>query len=98
MRVLSNTYVWGAEANPETIRINGKRLSCRKNLWDFLSVARITHTSGSKAFWIDAVCIHQVSISAQNHQVRQMGISTPAQSMSLLGWDAAKEPSSLLSS
>jgi hypothetical protein len=67
------SYVWGAEANQETIRINGKRLFCRRNLREFLSVARITHNSGPKAFWIDAICIKQVSISERNHQVHQMG-------------------------
>lgn len=91
------SYVWGAEANQETILINGKRLDCRKNLWDFLSVARIKHTSGVKAFWIDAVCIDQTRISERNHQVRQMGDIMPGQPMSLLGWDAIKELSSFLS-
>lgn len=32
------SYVWGPEVSPRTIRLKGKLLQVRKNLWDFLDV------------------------------------------------------------
>ena len=43
----------------------------RRNLWDFLRVAR--HSYPSRPLWIDAICIDQASLSERNHQVAQMG-------------------------
>ncbi|KAL5114332.1 hypothetical protein ACEQ8H_007768 [Pleosporales sp. CAS-2024a] len=67
------SYVWGAEAHQEIICINGKAFTCRKNLWDFLHVARTKYAGTTKDFWIDAICINQVSLPERNQQVGQMG-------------------------
>jgi hypothetical protein len=67
------SYVWGAEVDQHSLLINGKAFTCRKNLWNFLHVAREQFSNASKMFWIDAICINQGSIPERNHQVSQMG-------------------------
>lgn len=79
------SYVWGTEPNQQIICINGKRFSCRKNLWDFLSVARINHAGDLKAVWIDAFCIDQDNLTERNHQVSQMG-DIYARATNVIAW------------
>lgn len=67
------SYVWGSEDNQTDILVNGKPSKCRKNLWDFLDIARTRYAFEAPAFWIDAVCIDQTNIRERNHQVSQMG-------------------------
>jgi hypothetical protein len=67
------SYVWGSEKGPRRILINGGVFSIRKNLWDFLQVARTKYASPSHTFWIDALCINQELVEEKNHQVSQMG-------------------------
>jgi hypothetical protein len=67
------SYVWGSEKGQRRILINGGVFSIRKNLWDFLQVARTKYASPSHTFWIDALCINQDLVEEKNHQVAQMG-------------------------
>lgn len=67
------SYVWGSEDEQTPILVNEKVFICRRNLFDFLYVARQKYANTIQAFWIDAVCINQRSISERNHQVSQMG-------------------------
>ncbi|KAF1967421.1 heterokaryon incompatibility, partial [Bimuria novae-zelandiae CBS 107.79] len=66
------SYVWGPEDQGHTILINDKPYKVRRNLFEFLGVARTMHHS--KWLWIDALCINQASITECNHQVQQMGL------------------------
>lgn len=66
--------VWGSLENGEqNILVNGQTAKVRRNLSDFLRVARTRYTNPPRIFWIDALCIDQNSISERNHQVSQMG-------------------------
>jgi hypothetical protein len=67
------SYVWGSEKDQQKILINGKTFWIRKNLWDFLRVARTKYASTFPTFWIDALCIDQDLVEEKNHQVAQMG-------------------------
>jgi hypothetical protein len=51
--------------------INGKYHTVRRNLFHFLQVARIRHTT--KQLWIDAHSIGQNNVTERNHPVQQMG-------------------------
>jgi hypothetical protein len=79
------SYVWGTEAYQQVICINGKRFSCRKNLWDFLNVARTNDVVDLKAVWIDAVCVDQDNVTERNHQVSQMG-DIYARATNVIAW------------
>lgn len=65
------SYTWHTPQDQMKIRINGKILRVRKNLWDFLWIAR--HKSFGTLLWIDAICIDQNNTAERNHQVQQMG-------------------------
>lgn len=68
------SYVWGPPdppAHQHKISINNKLYPVRKNLWEFLEVARKKYTM--EYFWIDALCIDQENTNERNHQVQQMG-------------------------
>jgi hypothetical protein len=67
------SYVWGSDQDDQTISLNGRDYRLRRNLWDFLSVARTNGLNSKRTFWIDALCINQNSIAERNHQVAQMG-------------------------
>jgi hypothetical protein len=79
------SYVWGSEHESDTILVNGKTFTCRKNLWDFLNVARKKSAHTERAFWIDAICIDQSNVSERNHQVSQMG-QIYSRASTVLGW------------
>ncbi|KAF1974835.1 heterokaryon incompatibility, partial [Bimuria novae-zelandiae CBS 107.79] len=72
------SYVWG-KSYDEHFEIlieepdyhRSGTFSVRRNLNDFLEVARIKHHSIS--LWIDAICIDQDNNQERNHQVEQMG-------------------------
>jgi hypothetical protein len=64
------SYTWG-EANPEKkIRIDGKQIRIRMNLWQFLHQMSSEERYGY--YWIDAVCINQSDLDERNHQVNMM--------------------------
>ena len=65
------SYAWGDEHDPKTILVNGKKLTIRRNIFDFLHLAR-KHKLRHQ-LWIDAICIDQSNTNEKNHQVRQMG-------------------------
>jgi hypothetical protein len=65
------SYVWGPPDEGNVIVLNGKHHTVRRNLFDFLQVARIRHTN--KQLWIDALSIDQNNVAERNHQVQQMG-------------------------
>jgi hypothetical protein len=66
------SYTWGVSIRyPFAIRINRRLFAVRRNLWDFLQVARTKYHS--KPLWIGAICIDQENNEEKNHQVQQMG-------------------------
>jgi hypothetical protein len=64
------SYVWGHASGQRHIFLNGRVFPVRKNLWDFLDVARRRLTD--TAIWIDAICIAQDDLDEKNHQVQMM--------------------------
>ena len=64
------SYTWGAEKPDFTVLLNGRTFKVRRNLHEFLKVARRSHHS--KPLWIDAICIDQESTTERNHQVAFM--------------------------
>jgi hypothetical protein len=65
------SYTWGDATPLQTINLDGKPFTVRKNLWDFLNRAREDCFSGY--LWIDALCIDQSRVGERNHQVAMMG-------------------------
>jgi hypothetical protein len=65
------SYTWGPPGGELPIQLNGKPFYVRRNLWDFLHVARQRFTYCM--LWIDAITIDQANVYEKNHQVQQMG-------------------------
>ena len=65
------SYAWGDEHDPKTILVNGKNLTIRRNLYNFLYHARKHRVR--YWLWVDAICINQNDTREKSHQVRQMG-------------------------
>ncbi|KAI8933252.1 hypothetical protein NX059_009883 [Plenodomus lindquistii] len=65
------SYTWGRSAPVRRIRIDGKDMSIRVNLHDFLE-AFCNDPANTCYLWIDQLCIDQQSDSERNHQVRLM--------------------------
>ncbi|KAF1850460.1 HET-domain-containing protein [Cucurbitaria berberidis CBS 394.84] len=77
------SYTWGDPFEEYAVRVNDKTFLVRRNLWDFLEMAR--NQLSDTFLWIDALCIDQTNTSERNHQVQQMGnIFTRAKSV--LAW------------
>jgi hypothetical protein len=68
------SYTWGPEDPKRTIMINGRWLSIRKNLYDFLDRYRSDSDNSTwhNYLWIDQICISQAHEGERNHQVRLM--------------------------
>jgi hypothetical protein len=64
------SYTWGTDRASYLIRLNGKLLAVRRNLWAFLDHAR--RLSINDPLWIDAISINQSSKKEKNHQVKRM--------------------------
>jgi hypothetical protein len=64
------SYMWGDEADPQIIKIDGKEHQIRHNLW--LALLQLRLTKEERILWIDAVCINQNDIEERNHQVGLM--------------------------
>lgn len=79
------SYVWGSNDDERIILINEKYFRVRRNLFDFLNVARTRYAGSQRSFWVDAICIDQASIMERNHQVAQMG-SVYAKADEVIGW------------
>ncbi|KAE9379984.1 HET-domain-containing protein, partial [Stipitochalara longipes BDJ] len=61
------SYMWGGEADPQIIKIDGKEHQIRHNLW--LALIQLRPADEERIIWIDAVCINQEDIEERNHQV-----------------------------
>jgi hypothetical protein len=85
------SYVWGSGEDEQEILVNGKLFRCRRNLSDFLNVARTKYDASKECFWIDAVCIDQDKTAERNQQVGQMGLiySSAATVLTWLGCSAS---------
>lgn len=79
------SYVWGSANDHQTILLNNCAFRVRKNLFDFLQVARTKYADPQRVFWIDAISIDQSSIRERNHQVVQMG-PIYANASEVIGW------------
>ena len=63
------SYVWG-ESRPQCqIKLDGKAVHFRPNLYYFLFYAR---GDTSRFWWIDAICINQADDLEKSSQVRRM--------------------------
>ena len=65
------SYTWGPVNPQRTILINGRSLSIRKNLHDFLERYR-NYWENVNYLWIDQMCISQAHEGERNHQVKLM--------------------------
>lgn len=65
------SHMWGDDKDQEVIFINNKRFEVRRNLYDFLCLAR--KLSITDTLWIDAICVNQEDIQERNKQVQLMG-------------------------
>ena len=63
------SYTWGDAEPSHTILVNQKSFKVRRNLWDFLCLAR--RFKVQDRLWIDAMCIDQRNILERNHQVNR---------------------------
>lgn len=79
------SYVWGSEKIQRQILVNGRLLSIRENLYEYMRVARSKYANPPRTLWIDALCIDQNSVYERNHQVAQMG-SVYANSVEVISW------------
>jgi hypothetical protein len=64
------SYVWGSQANPKTIHLNGQALFITQNLHQAL--VRLRKPAEDRLVWIDALAINQSDIPERNVQVRKM--------------------------
>jgi hypothetical protein len=65
------SYTWGDEASTCCIQINGRSCVVRANCAYILRQAFASRSS--KYYWVDAICIDQLSNQEKNHQVAMMG-------------------------
>ncbi|KAK3338243.1 heterokaryon incompatibility protein-domain-containing protein [Neurospora tetraspora] len=64
------SYVWGSEANPCSIFINGCAFTVRENL--YAALLHLRDHSIQRTIWIDAICINQGDNEERGHQVQSM--------------------------
>jgi Heterokaryon incompatibility protein (HET) len=55
------------------VQLNCRAFRVRRNLLEFLIMARSNPTYLKKHFWIDAICIDQDNVAERNDQVSKMG-------------------------
>jgi hypothetical protein len=67
------SYVWGADAESNTILINDQVFMICDSLHAFLLEALRRNPQGTNALWIDAISINQTDIDEKNVQVALMG-------------------------
>ena len=66
------SYTWGPPQDPKyRVRLNGKPFLVRQSLYELLERLQ-TESDATSAWWIDAICINQESISERDHQVNLM--------------------------
>tara|TARA_R110002003_G_scaffold104_9_gene8249 strand:+ start:3581 stop:4801 length:1221 start_codon:yes stop_codon:yes gene_type:complete len=84
------SYTWGPGPATNTILLNGAAFRVRRNLHEFLLVARLK--GFTEALWIDQICINQKAVQERNHQLTLMGtIYYDAQSVLLWLGSAADD-------
>ena len=67
---IAGSYVLGeSKVDDPYIRITGRHVRVRRNLYDFLSAIR---SQDPLTLWIDALCIDQDNVLERNHQVSMM--------------------------
>jgi len=75
------SYEWGLPTPLRSVKVNGRSLEVRQNLYAFLEAfrARLLRYQGNSTYeaetqwlWIDQICIDQAVISERNHQVKMM--------------------------
>ncbi|KAK3351911.1 heterokaryon incompatibility protein-domain-containing protein, partial [Neurospora tetraspora] len=64
------SYVWGSEAKPCSISINGCDLPVGENL--HAALLHLRDHSIERTIWIDAICINQDDLKERGHQVQSM--------------------------
>jgi hypothetical protein len=64
------SYTWGSKERHADILLNGVMVPVGRSLWSFLQEMRAQHQYID--FWIDAICIDQLNVLEQNHQVQMM--------------------------
>ncbi|EGZ70088.1 HET-domain-containing protein [Neurospora tetrasperma FGSC 2509] len=64
------SYVWGSEAKPCSISINGCDLPIGENL--HAALLHLRDHSIERTIWIDAICINQEDEEEKGHQVQSM--------------------------
>ena len=57
------SYTWGSPKPTATIKLNGKKIRIRSNLYDVLK----NFGFDFKYLWVDALCIHQNDLSERGH-------------------------------
>lgn len=67
------SYTWGTDEPSHPIRLNGKLMILRRNIWNFLKHYQTIGTSSpTLGLWIDSICINQDNVEEKNVQVKQM--------------------------
>ena len=66
------SYTWGDPALTDTIWIDGRPFSIRRNLRDFLTIHLRKQELQRNFIWIDQICSDQESVLEKNHMVPMM--------------------------
>lgn len=95
------SYTWGPPSLNQRIIVNGRTLTVRQNLYDFLIAfrKRLHDFRGRGPFddeiqwlWVDQICIDQSIVEERNHQVRMMS-SIYRRALYVYVWLGASETS-----
>lgn len=73
----ATSYVWGSQADPQTILLNGAPFHVGQNLYDALQeyCRRVRHMDRETLppLWTDAICIDQINTTEKELQIPRMG-------------------------
>lgn len=85
------SYTWGYQFPIFSVRVNGRVMWIRKNLYRFLN--RAVQRFPNQYLWIDAICINQGDNEEKSKQVQRMGsiYRTATEVLVWLGSDAVIE-------
>jgi hypothetical protein len=79
LEYIALSYTWGPPNPTQHIQVDGKFITIRQNLYDFLEHFRpgnalrgVASIELTTYFWIDQICINQHSSTEKNHQVAMM--------------------------
>jgi len=64
------SYVWGSEANPKIISLNGGHMPITRNLAEALD--HLSISDRPRKLWVDALCINQKDCSEKSQQIQKM--------------------------